>query len=321
MNIRTTHEQPLNPKLWHFLEKQRNLFWLPKHPDLSLDLADLKSMPKEWSHFAKFLSAFFAVSDALVNVSIESRLEYFVDKYAPNLKLELKYNWHFQEMMEDIHAEQYSLFLETYCIDTEEKQRYINCIENFPTIRAKAEFILSIQDNNNPLCILIACACVERIMFSGSFAGVFWFKTKNLLAGFIEANSYIIRDEGIHCDILTTTFNLLVEENPSLLNDETRKLCREIVTYACTIEKQFAVEALPQPLPGMNYDLMSQYIEYIGDHLLDVVGIAPVYHSENPFPFMDMISLETKTSFFEKKVTEYKKAETDNSGFVEDDTI
>lgn len=323
--IRTTHQFKRHPLLWAFLEKQRDLYWLPKHPDLSLDLNDIKRMPAEWSHFIKFLSAFFAISDKLVNVSIEERLKYFVDKYASKYKMELEYNWHFQEMMEDIHSEQYSLLLETYIVDAEEKQYYINCIQNFPTIKEKADFILSINEDkyqHNPLFILTACACVERIGFSASFAGVFWFKTQNMMPGLIEANTYIIRDEGIHCDILTTTINLLVEDDPSLMNEEVATEIQNIVKNACDIEKRFAREALPKNLPGMNYEFMCQYIEFIGDRLLDAVRVDTVYNVNNPFEFMNLIGMETKSSFFEVRGGEYRKADNGaNANFVEVDDI
>lgn len=320
--IRTTHQRPINKELWDLLEKQRGCFWLAKHPDLSADLKDIKFMPKEWANFAKFLSAFFAVSDSLVNVSLEDRLKYFIEKYASKYEMEIKYLWHFQMMMEDTHSEQYSLLVETYCIDPEEKSYYINCIENFVTIKDKANFILSINEekyDNNPLYILTACACIERIGFSASFAGVYWFKSKNLMHGFAEANDYIVRDEGLHCDTATTIFNLLVRDDPTLITPDVITEIKNIVRNACDIEKRFAEEALPHNLPGMNALLMGQYVECIGDHLLQAINIEPIYNSSNPFDFMDMIGLQTKTSFFEKKVTEYQKSSEDSKFDMVDD--
>ena len=327
--VRTTHQEKRHKALWDLYIKQRTSLWFPEEVDLSLDCNDLKKMPAEWQHFVKFLCAFFAVSDALVNVNIEDRLKYFVDKYASKYKMELNYNWHFQEAMEDIHAEQYSLLLETYCADEEEKKKYINCIENFSTIKEKANFILSIDEEkyqHNPLYIVVASACVERISFSASFAGVFWFSSMNLLPGLVAANSLIIKDEGIHCDINTTLFNQLVEDDPSLLNPEVIREIENIVRNACDIEKRFAEEALPKNLPNMNASLMKQYVEYIGDNLLNAIGLGNIYNTENPFEFMNNISLQTKTSFFEKTSLEYKKVSSGREvvaggKFVMDDEI
>jgi ribonucleotide reductase beta subunit family protein with ferritin-like domain len=327
--IRTFHQNKLHPELKHIYEKQRDSFWTPKDPDLSKDRDDLNNMSEDMSKFAKFLSAFFALSDNIVNINLGDRIDNFVEKYIPEqFRYETYLNFNFQIAMEDIHSEQYSLFLENYCVG-DEKEYYINAVNNFPTIKEKTDFILDIikKDpitneyiNNNPLEFLVYCMCVERIGFSASFAGAFYFKTLNLLKGFTNANEYINRDEGMHCEVLRILYEIVLNHNPEYVTDTFILDIQNIVRKACDIEQRFVDEALPNNIPNMNSKLMKEYVMYISDHLLSSINIPKIYNVSNPFNFMDNMSLDTKTSFFEQRVTSYSKSDTGNS-FELDDNI
>ncbi len=340
--IRTFHQFKMHPELKELYEKQRKSFWLPSEPDLTKDKSDLDNMNKDMSNFAKFLSAFFAISDNLVNINLSDRINNFVNKYIPEkFQYETNLNFNFQIAMEDIHSEQYSAFLQNYCNDyidslhpfydennnlISEKEYYINCVKNFPTIKEKANFILDIinkdNDNNylisNPLEFLTYCMCVERISFSASFAGAFYFKTLGLLSGFTNANELISRDEGMHCEVLRVLFEIVKLEGNYELNINN---IQNIVRKCCDIEKRFVDESLPEKIPNMNSNLMKEYVEYISDHLLTSIHIPKIYNTLNPFHFMENLSLETKTSFFEQRVTNYSKSENKNNTFEIDDDI
>lgn len=310
----TFHQYNMHPKLLDLYNKQRKSFWLPTDPDLTKDRDDLLNMDINMSKFAKFLSAFFAVSDNLVNINLGDRINNFVEKYIPEeYQYEVNLNFHFQVAIEDIHSEQYSLFLENYC-NNDEKEYYINSIKNFPTIKEKSDFILNIikkNDNNeyimnDPLEFIVSCMCVERIGFSASFAGAFYFRTLGILNGFTNANELISRDEGMHCDVLGVIYEILYDKSTQNKTNLIERI-HNIVRNACDIEKRFAKEALPERLPNMNENLMCDYAEYISDHLLTSINIPKLYNTKNPFNFMDNLSLPVKTSFFEKRVTQYSR--------------
>jgi ribonucleotide reductase beta subunit family protein with ferritin-like domain len=337
-DVRTFHQHKMHKELKDIYEKQRKGFWLPTDPDLTKDKSDLDNMNENMSNFAKFLSAFFAVSDNLVNINLSDRIDNFVEKYIPEqFRYETYLNFHFQVAIEDIHSEQYSAFLENYCnsyIDSElsmkkfngksEKDYYIDCVNNFITIKEKADFILDIinKDENgeyiisNPLEMLIYCMCVERINFSASFAGAFYFKSMGLLTGFTNANELISRDEGMHCEVLRILYNIVKDETDFKVDIDK---IQEIVRKSCEIEKRFADEALPENIPNMNSKLMKEYVEYIGDHMLNSINIPKIYNTKNPFTFMDNLSLEVKTSFFEQRVTNYTKSNNDSNFEIDAD--
>jgi ribonucleoside-diphosphate reductase beta chain len=211
-------------------------------------------------------------------------------------------------MMENVHSETYSLLIDTYIKDTKEKDYLFNAIETFPPVQKKAEWALKWIENGNFAEILVAFAAVEGILFSGSFCSIFWLKKRGLMPGLSFSNELISRDEGLHCDFACLLYN------DHLVNQLPKETVTKIITDAVEIEKEFVTDAIPVKLIGMNADLMQQYIEFVADRLLGELGCESVYNSSNPFDFMDMISIQGKTNFFEKRVAEYQKAGVLNSG-------
>ncbi|MEN8928085.1 MAG: ribonucleotide-diphosphate reductase subunit beta, partial [Flavobacteriales bacterium] len=208
----------------------------------------------------------------------------------------------FQIMMENIHSETYSLLIDTYIGDQKEKDYLFNAIETFEPVKKKAEWALRWIDNGSFAERLIAFAAVEGIFFSGSFCSIFWLKKRGLMPGLTFSNELISRDEGLHCD-----FAVLLH-NEHVINKVPKARIQEIIEYAVEIEKEFVTESLPVRLIGMNSGMMSQYIEFVADRLLMELGNDKIYNATNPFDFMDMINLQGKTNFFEKRVGEYQKA-------------
>lgn len=319
--VKVLNKTKLNQKLMQLYNAQLKCFWTSDEVDLSADLADIQKMPEEWSNFIKFILAFFAVSDQLVNVNLSERMSYFAETYCKKYKQELNYNWGHSYAVELIHQFSYSEMLHAVISDNKELEFYIDAVNNFSTIKEKAEWILNVTEvkyKKNPALILIASACIERISFAASFAGIFWFRSQNLLPGIRNANSFIFIDENYHATVLTTLFNILMYEDKTVTAPVEE--IQEIVRDCCDIEKRFTEQALPKSLPNMNCRLMHDYIEYIGDHLLTAVGVPKIYNTENPFDFMENISLEAKSSFFESKPTSYQKASALNVSFdVNDD--
>ena len=240
--------------------------------------------------------AFFAASDGIVN---ENLAENFV---AEVQYTEAKFFYGFQIMMENIHSETYSLLIDTYIKDDEEKDKLFNAIETMDCVKKKAEWALNWIDNGNFAERIVAFAAVEGIFFSGSFCSIFWLKKRGLMPGLSFSNELISRDEGMHCDFACMIYN------DHIVNKLPVKTLRKIIIDAVNIEKEFVCESLPVRLIGMNSDLMSQYIEFVADRLLVELGTEKEYNVTNPFDFMDMISLQGKTNFFEKRVGEYQKA-------------
>lgn len=298
-------------------QQQRSCFWIPNDVDMSTDKADLEKMSPAMAHFAKFLSAFFAISDNAVNVSLSDRMDWFVPRLPDEIRYDVEVNLRFQAAMEDIHSEQYVRFLTAYCDGVRrepgkpsELETYTNAVQNFPTIRAKTEFIRKLTRSHSDgyekhdLVFLVGCMCVERIMFSASFAGAFYFKSMNLLQGFGGANELISRDEGLHCEVAGLIFDYLRQRNG--ITPEIQFEIRQTVRDCVEIEKEFVRAALPDNLPNMNSTLMQNYVEYVADHMMGVgLGMPVIYGTANPFSFMHNISLPTKTSFFEARVTQY----------------
>jgi ribonucleoside-diphosphate reductase beta chain len=208
----------------------------------------------------------------------------------------------FQVMIENIHSETYSLLIDTYIKDPEEKDKLFHAIDTIPCVGKKAEWALRWIKNGSFVERLIAFAAVEGIFFSGSFCSIFWLKKRGLMPGLSFSNELISRDEGLHCDFACLLYTRYIE------NKLPEKTVKQIITDAVSIEKEFVVDAIPVKLIGMNADLMCQYIEFVADRLLVALGCSKVYNATNPFDFMEMISLQGKTNFFEKRVSEYKKA-------------
>ncbi|RDB23239.1 Ribonucleoside-diphosphate reductase small chain [Hypsizygus marmoreus] len=291
-------------ELWQMYKKAESSFWTVDELDLRSDLADWdQRLSNDDRHFLSHVLAFFAASDGIVN---ENLLERFSREIGP---WEARSFYGFQTMIENVHSEAYSLLIDTYIRDSAERTYLFNAIETIPCIRRKAGCAL--KWINDPTRIfperLVAFACVEGIFFSGSFAAVYWIKKRGLMPGLTFSNELISRDEGLHTDFACLLFSYIRSRpSPSTI--------QSIVREAVTIEQEFlCVDALPIALIGMNNTLMKQYIAFVADRLLQALGESKIYHVGNPFDFMDMISLEGKTNFFEKRVGEYKKAGIDSS--------
>ena len=283
--------------IWEFYKKAEASFWTAEEIDLSQDLKDWSNtMNDDEKHFIKHVLAFFAASDGIVN---ENLAENFV---AEVQYTEAKFFYGFQIAVENIHSETYSLLIDTYVKDPKEKDYLFHAIETMDCVKKKADWALRWIDEGSFAERLIAFAAVEGIFFSGSFCSIFWLKKRGLMPGLSFSNELISRDEGLHCDFACLLYN------NHLINKLSTETVQEIIKDAVTIEKEFVTDALPVKLIGMNSDLMCQYIEFVADRLLSELGCPKVYNSTNPFDFMEMISLQGKTNFFEKRVGEYQKA-------------
>ena len=289
--------------LWDWYKKQQACFWTAEEIDLHSDLNDWNTkLSDDERYFIKHILAFFAASDGIVN---ENLAENFVNEVQYS---EAKFFYGFQIMMENIHSETYSLLIDTYIKDEEEKNKLFKAIEVFPAIKKKADWALKWIESDSFAERLIAFAAVEGIFFSGSFCSIFWLKKRGLLPGLTFSNELISRDEGMHCDFAVHL------HNNHLINKVSKERITEIIVSALDIEREFITESLPVSLIGMNSKLMTQYLEYVTDRLLLEFGCEKVYESTNPFDFMEMISLEGKTNFFEKRVSEYQKAGVKSGG-------
>lgn len=282
--------------IWEFYKKEEASFWTAEEIDLSQDLKDWENMNDGERHFITHVLAFFAASDGIVN---ENLAEHFVSEVQYT---EAKFFYGFQIAMENIHSETYSLLIDTYVKDPVEKDRLFHAVETMDCVKKKADWALRWIDNGSFQERLIAFAAVEGIFFSGSFCSIFWLKKRGLMPGLSFSNELISRDEGLHCDFAC---HLYTKHVVNQLPEETVK---EIIKDAVKIEKEFVTDAIPVKLIGMNADMMCQYIEFVADRLLNELIGQKIYHSTNPFDFMEMISLQGKTNFFEKRVAEYQKA-------------
>ncbi len=282
--------------IWQWYKKQEASFWIAEEIDLHQDVVDWKKLSDDERYFLKHILAFFAASDGIVN---ENLAENFVNEVQYS---EAKFFYGFQIMMENIHSEMYSLLIDTLVDNDSEKDELFNALERFPAIKKKADWALRWIDSDSFAERLIAFAAVEGIFFSGAFCSIFWMKKRGLLPGLATSNEFISRDEGLHRDFACHL------HNNHLVNKVPQERIMQILSEALEIEREFITESLPVNLIGMNSKLMSEYLEFVTDHLLETLNCPKVYNTANPFDFMDMISLEGKTNFFEKRVSEYKKA-------------
>ncbi len=283
--------------IWAFYKKSEASFWTAEEIDLHQDLSDwANKLNDDERFFVKHVLAFFAASDGIVNENLAENMVSEV-QYT-----EAKFFYGFQIMMENIHSETYSLLIDTYIKDTKEKDYLLNAIENLECVKKKAEWAFKWIENGSFAERLIAFAAVEGIFFSGSFCSIFWLKKRGLMPGLSFSNELISRDEGMHCDFACLLYNQHIQHKLS------KQTVEDLIVSAVDIEKEFVSDALPVNLIGMNSDLMCQYIEFVADRLLLSLGNEKVFNAENPFPWMDLISLQGKTNFFEKRVGDYQKS-------------
>lgn len=282
--------------IWNMYKKAEASFWTAEEIDLSQDWTDWERLNSNERHFVSTVLAFFAASDGIVNENLASRFS--TEVQIP----EARCFYGFQIAIENIHAETYSLLIDTYIRDPKEKARLFNAIETVPSVKKKAEWALRwIESSDSFAERLIAFAAVEGIFFSGSFCSIFWLKKRGLMPGLTFSNELISRDEGLHCDFASLLYSKLNHKlDPSVVY--------KLIGDAVEIEKEFVTSALPVDLIGMNSKMMAQYIEFVADRLLMSLGYAKLFNSKNPFDWMELISLEGKTNFFEKRVGEYQKA-------------
>jgi ribonucleoside-diphosphate reductase beta chain len=283
--------------IWAMYKKAEASFWTAEEIDLSPDLIDWEhKLNDDERHFIKHVLAFFAASDGIVN---ENLAENFLSEVQYT---EAKFFYGFQVTIENIHSETYSLLIDTYIKDKKEKDFLFNAIDTLDCVQRKAKWALKWIDKGNFAQRLVAFAAVEGIFFSGSFCSIFWLKKRGLMPGLSFSNELISRDEGLHCDFACLLYN------HHLVNKLSVEEVTEIIADAVEIEKEFVTDALPVRLIGMNAEMMQQYIEFVADRLLVELGCPKIYNVSNPFDFMDMINLQGKTNFFEKRVGEYQKA-------------
>ena len=283
--------------IWNYYKKAEASFWTAEEIDLHQDLTDWNNkLNDDERYFIKHILAFFAASDGIVN---ENLAENFVNEVQYT---EAKFFYGFQIMMENIHSETYSLLIDTYIKDPKEANKLFNAIETFDAIKKKAERALRWIESPSFAERLIAFAAVEGIFFSGSFCSIFWLKKRGIMPGLTFSNELISRDEGLHCDFAVHL------HNNHMIKGVPKERIREIILDALEIEREFIIESLPVRLIGMNSNLMAQYLEFVTDRLLVELNCEKEFNSTNPFDFMEMISLQGKTNFFEKRVGEYQKA-------------
>lgn len=282
-------------EVWQMYKKAEASFWTAEEIDLASDLNDWQRLSEDERYFIKHILAFFAASDGIVNENLV--LNFMKEVQIP----EARCFYGFQVAIENIHAETYSLLIDTYIKDPTERNYLFNAIETVPCVKKKADWALRwIEHAPSFAHRLIAFAAVEGIFFSGSFCSIFWLKKRGLMPGLAFSNELISRDEGLHCDFACLLYSMLQNK---LAESEVQAIITEAVTY----EQEFVSTALPVNLIGMNSVLMCQYIEFVADRLLVALGCSKVYNATNPFDFMEMISLGSKTNFFEKRVSEYQK--------------
>jgi len=287
--------------IWEMYKTAEHSFWTAEEIDLAQDLTDWdEKLNDDERHYIKNVLAFFAASDGIVN---ENLAENFVKE---GQYPEAKFFYGFQIAMENVHSETYSLLIDTYIKDTKEKDYLFNAIDTVDSVKKKAQWALKWIDSESFAERLIAFAAVEGIFFSGSFCSIFWLKKRGLMPGLTFSNELISRDEGLHC-----LFACLLHNN-HIQNKVSEERIKEIIVEAVEIEKEFITDSLPVSLIGMNAKLMQQYIEYVADYWLVELKCSKVYNVENPFDFMDMLSLQNKSNFFEKRVSEYQKASDKN---------
>ncbi len=288
--------------IWKMYKNAVNSFWVAEEIDLQSDVEDWNNkLNADEKHFISHVLAFFAASDGIVNENLV--VNFMQDVTIP----EARCFYGYQVAIENIHAETYSLLIDTYIKDPNEKQRLFNAIETVPCVKKKAEWALRwIEKSTSFAERLVAFAAVEGIFFSGSFCSIYWLNNRGLMKGLSFSNELISRDEGQHCDFACLLYSMLNNQLPV-------ETVTAIISEAVEFEKEFVSDALPVSLIGMNSDSMCTYIEFVADRLLISLGCPKIYHASNPFPWMEMISMRPKTNFFERKVGEYQKAGVDKS--------
>ena len=284
--------------IWDKYKQQTALYWTAEEIDLSKDRTDWDNLTPNERHFIKNILAFFAGSDGIV-------LENLGKRFLSEVQIpEVRCFYGYQLMMENIHSETYSLLIDTYVKDPQEKMKLFNAIETIPCVTKKAEWAIKwIEDDKSSFAMrLVAFAIVEGIFFSGSFCAIYWLKKRGLMPGLTFSNELISRDEGLHTEFATLLYTNYI------VHKESKEKVEQIIKEAVEIEKEFITESLPCNLIGMNSQLMKEYIEFVADRLIVQLGYDKIYHTNNPFDFMEMISMTGKTNFFEKRVSEYSKA-------------
>ena len=297
--------------IWEMYKKQVDCFWRAEEIDLTKDLKDWDTLSQDEKHFISMILAFFAASDGIV-------LENLAMRFMSDVQVsEARAFYGFQIAMENIHSETYSLLIETYIKNSEEKHRLFNAIEHFPSIKKKSDWAQKwIHDNRSSFATrLIAFACVEGIFFSGAFCSIFWIKKRGLLPGLTFSNELISRDEALHCEFAVLLYSKLLKKMSKIR-------VHEIIREAVEIEIEFICEALPCRLIGMNSQMMTQYIQFVADRLCVQLGYDKIYNVTNCFDWMEMISLNSKSNFFEKRVSDYalaNKTQNDNTFVLTED--
>ena len=282
--------------IWEFYKNHQAALWTAEEVDLTNDIRDWNNLTENEQYFVKNILSFFAASDGIVNENLAEN--FYREVQYP----EAKFFYGFQLMMENIHSLMYSLLIDTYISNEEEKHLCFTALDNLPAVQKKAKWALDWNDNASFQDRLVAFAAVEGIFFSGSFCSIFWLKSRGIMQGLCNANTLIFKDENLHCDFAIHLVNNHLENKP------TEKRIREILLSALEIEKEFITESLPVSLIGMNSNLMKQYLEFVTDGLLVKFGCKKEFNVEQPFKFMEQIAVETKGNFFESRTMEYQKA-------------
>jgi ribonucleoside-diphosphate reductase beta chain len=282
--------------IWEYYKMHQAALWTAEEVDLTNDIRDWNNLSENEQYFVKNILSFFAASDGIVNENLAEN--FYREVQYP----EAKFFYGFQLMMENIHSLMYSLLIDTYISNEEEKNLCFTALDNLPAVQKKAKWALDWIDKSSFQERLVAFAAVEGIFFSGSFCSIFWLKSRGIMQGLCNANSLIFKDENLHCDFAIHLLNNHIENKPS------EKKIREILLSALEIEKEFITESLPVSLIGMNSNLMKQYLEFVVDGLLVKLGCKKEFNVEQPFKFMEQIAVETKGNFFESRTVEYQKA-------------
>merc|ERR1712091_442387 len=284
------------PEVWEMYKKHEASFWTAEEIDLSQDLKDWDKLSPAEQHFIKHVLAFFAASDGIV-------LENLASQFSTEIQIpEARAFYGFQMAMENIHSETYSLLIEQYIKEPSEKDKIFNAINTMPAVREKANWAIQWMNNENSFAErVIAFAAVEGVLFSGSFCAIYWLKKRGLMPGLTFSNELISRDEGLHAEFACLLYGMLENKLPE-------DVVHDMIRGAVAVERKFICEALSCDLIGMNSELMARYIEFVADRLLTALGHSKVFGATNPFDWMELISLQGKTNFFEKRVGEYQKA-------------
>ena len=282
--------------IWKMYKDHMNAFWVPEEVDLEADMKDIEKLTKDEFHYVKHVLAFFAASDGIVN---ENLVQNFADEVQVT---EARCFYGFQIAMENIHSEMYSIMIDRFISDNGEKEYLLNAIDTIPCVKKKADWALKwINRDSSFAQRLVAFACVEGIFFSASFCAIFWLKKRGLMPGLGHSNELIARDEGLHTDFACLLYSKLQDK----LDEET---VHNLVKEAIECEEEFVCDALPVELIGMNSGKMVEYIKFCADRLVVSLGYSKIWNAENPFEWMDLINLQGKSNFFEKRPSEYKKA-------------